>query len=106
MFRLSSTTIELSNGDTCFVPAADDERDEVEFWRAEAGVAREEAVAAHRRLEIQEEHIVAVLQQTAEVKWEKESGNASAVSACSTCGVVCYTLAKPGRPFDWRGAWQ
>lgn len=72
MFRLSSAPIELSNVNACLIPVADDERNEVEFWRAEAGVAREEAVAAHKRLETQEEHIVAVLQQTAEVKRERE----------------------------------
>lgn len=44
------------------------EREEVELWREEAGVARAEAVDARKRLESEEENAAAVLHETAEVK--------------------------------------
>lgn len=45
------------------------EREEVELWREEAGVARAEAIDTRKRLESQEESVAAVLHQTAEVSF-------------------------------------
>lgn len=42
-------------------------RREVEVWRAEAGVAREEAASAKRTLDQQQERVEFVLRQTAQV---------------------------------------
>lgn len=44
-------------------------RREAEFWRDEAGAARQEAAETVKRLENQEQHIASVLQKTAEVGW-------------------------------------
>lgn len=43
-------------------------RNEVGFWKSEAGLFKGEAIEAQRRLETQEGRISAVLRQTAEVR--------------------------------------
>lgn len=42
-------------------------RDEVEFWKGEADVARAEAIDGRKRLEAQEGNVAGVLHRTAEV---------------------------------------
>lgn len=64
-------------------------RDEVDLWKREAAVAREEAAEARGLYERQVEHVAGVLQQTAEVLFIVYSDTVN-VMVCGVCS--CFNI--------------